>query len=686
MGHIRLKCLMCPCSYERVYRYMLKRKTQAAFGLLLLVNILVLLWSVFGYGITYEINDDVSMAAILAGAYGETSPFIVFGNFIYGSLLELLYRIPENHLNWIVIINYVAMFVAYNAIGYVLIRRNGAWKGSVLFYTFLILFCHETYLTYTFTRVSALTVAAGYYALFYGLTSERRDRKMAALTGIFLVVYGSFVRFMPFLMISAFAAGSWVWKFIRVRKLADDRVRLIKRSIPFFIMGFLVFGGEAFSNHVYQSTPGWEEYLEYNKLRSEVMDYELPDYETYAEEYQSIGLSLNDYYCLKTWNFGDPEVFSGETLKQILMIKGQEKISAVDIRTAFQGVLEWSTAPIGIFVCLLVLYQVLFCKNRSLIVWTVLVCLGEIFYLNLIGRAPARVTFVVYLGAVLHLMSLSEFDDEQKNAFFECVGIVILFGGALLLAQMRLTDSTRKAGYYNNENVIQTIQQLRNTDKLYVWDVTDYDVIFHSYNILNAVNQGISENSVCLGGWMMESPLRNQILENYDVTNSFEALLTDPDVLLAGDKYIGNKWEYLREHYDESANFSIYQRYDKFDIIAFAYNLEDIRQGEAIFDVTSVDMIQDTREDRELLVLQGHTNTRDSKHLWIQLEDSETGEEYTFQVAPVESEKGIDFTLILPRYNMSFGGTITAKLIIEIPDGLFYAAHPYVFSLDTLKQ
>ena len=52
---------------------MFKNKTKWAMGLMVLVNVIMLLWVVFGYGIFWEVDDDPSMAAILAGAYGDFS-------------------------------------------------------------------------------------------------------------------------------------------------------------------------------------------------------------------------------------------------------------------------------------------------------------------------------------------------------------------------------------------------------------------------------------------------------------------------------------------------------------------------------------------------------------------------------------------------------------------------------------
>ena len=86
---------------------MIKQKhVRIAIAIMMAVNLLILLWSVLGYGIHYETDDDASMAAILAGAYGEPSPFVVYSNILYSYIVGLFYRIPGNHFNWMVIFHY----------------------------------------------------------------------------------------------------------------------------------------------------------------------------------------------------------------------------------------------------------------------------------------------------------------------------------------------------------------------------------------------------------------------------------------------------------------------------------------------------------------------------------------------------------------------------------------------------
>ncbi len=640
----------------------MKKQVKIALGLMLLVNGLVLLWSVFGYGIYCETDDEAIMAAILAGIYGEHSPFIVYGNILYGSFLKLLYQLPGNHLNWLIIVHYGMMFLAYIAIGYVMIRRHGAKKGSLYFYSFLLLFLQGSYLSFNFTKASGLTVAAGYCLLFYGMDQKRQEKIRTAAVGIFLVVYGSFSRFQPFLMVSAFAFGVWV--FIGLAEWRDKKEwkTFIKRSLPFFAMGILVFGGQLFSDQVYKNDPNWREYLEYNELRSDLLDFGMPDYVTYEEEYRQIGFSENDYHCLKNWAYGDPEFFSKETLEKIVALKGEESFSAERLWECVRGVGEWSVRYLGLYIWLLLLVKLFFGKKRALIGWAVFVSLAEAFYLYLCGRPLDRVTWIVYLGAALFLLQLPDQEENRRRGYVQKLVPAALVLCALVLCPLHWKDLTKHMRYENDVETLEKMQVMRSEGKLYVWPVVDYRIFLNSYNALNAANLGISENSVCLGGWLIESPIYDRVLERCRIDNPFEALLMDEDVfLVGGDMYIPNIWEYLREHFHETANFSIYERERAFRIMAFSYNFENVIPGTTRFAFTQT--AWDTEE--ECIVLEGTTDAGEMDHLYIQIENPVTGELYTFQTKPLPVENGTRFCCMVPQYNMDFNGELRAQLIVE---------------------
>ena len=82
----------------------------------------------------------------------------------------------------------------------------------------------------------------------------------------------------------------------------------------------------------YNYSNGWKGYDEYNKVRSELLDYGVPNYDIYKEKYDSIGFSRNDVELLKSWCFADFEKYNVRTLKDIASWKEGKKLSYETIK------------------------------------------------------------------------------------------------------------------------------------------------------------------------------------------------------------------------------------------------------------------------------------------------------------------------------------------------------------------
>ena len=65
---------------------------------------------------------------------------------------------------------------------------------------------------------------------------------------------------------------------------------------------------------------GWQEYQEFNSLRSQLLDYGFPGYDS-TEIYQELGITREAYELYRTWNFNDPDRFTSEVMEQLVQEK-----------------------------------------------------------------------------------------------------------------------------------------------------------------------------------------------------------------------------------------------------------------------------------------------------------------------------------------------------------------------------
>ena len=73
--------------------------------------------------------------------------------------------------------------------------------------------------------------------------------------------------------------------------------------------------------------PQWQEYQRFNNLRSELLDYGFPDYESNQTLYQELGISREAYELYRTWNFNDPDKFTTEVMEKLAEQKPEKILS-----------------------------------------------------------------------------------------------------------------------------------------------------------------------------------------------------------------------------------------------------------------------------------------------------------------------------------------------------------------------
>lgn len=84
----------------------------------------------------------------------------------------------------------------------------------------------------------------------------------------------------------------------------------------FVLLFAAVFAVDRWDSSQYQS-PEWKEYQEFNQLRSQLLDYGFPDYESNKELYKELGSSKEALELYKTWNFNDTEKFTIDVMRRL---------------------------------------------------------------------------------------------------------------------------------------------------------------------------------------------------------------------------------------------------------------------------------------------------------------------------------------------------------------------------------
>ena len=275
---------------------------------------------------SFETNDDIVFAEFGSGLRGVKTPRLVFQNYILGLVYRILYQIT-GRLPWYTIVQYAVLVAAFSAVTYVFMNRLKGYWGLYLSFILLCVFGYECYIHIQFTKTAGIAAASAVLLLFHVVTSEKICVWEAA-AGILLGLTGFMYREDQFFASSALMAGIGIY-FVLTLKKRFPKKEWKRFGLCAGIFGLLllsVFAADGTDSLMYRD-PQWQEYQKFNNLRSELLDYGFPDYESNKALYQDLGISREAYELYRTWNFNDPDKFTTEVMEKLAEQKPEKRLS-----------------------------------------------------------------------------------------------------------------------------------------------------------------------------------------------------------------------------------------------------------------------------------------------------------------------------------------------------------------------
>lgn len=281
---------------------------------------------------SFETNDDIVFAEFGSGLRGVKTPRLVFQNYILGLVYRILYQIT-GRLPWYTIVQYAVLVAAFSAVTYVFMNRLKGYWGLYLSFILLWVFGYECYIHIQFTKTAGIAAASAVLLLFHVVTSEK-VRVWEIVAGFLLGVAGFMYREDQFFASSALMAGVGIY-FIFTLKKRFPKKEWKRFGLCAGIFGMLllaVFAVDCMDRLMYRDHQ-WQEYQRFNDLRSELLDYGFPDYESNQALYQELGISREAYELYRTWNFNDPDRFTIEVMEKLAEQKPEKRLSGKAIHS-----------------------------------------------------------------------------------------------------------------------------------------------------------------------------------------------------------------------------------------------------------------------------------------------------------------------------------------------------------------
>lgn len=537
---------------DRTYLKQKYRKISVA----LISNLLILGAMVAFMRPSFETNDDIVFAELGSGLRGVKDAHLVFQNYGLGMIYRLLYGVT-GRLPWYTIVQYMILFAAFTVVTYVLISRLGEISGLCLFVILACGFGYEGYIHLQFTKTAGIAAAAAVFLLLYLLEQEKYSWWGIA-GGILLAVIAYMYREDQFWASCGLMAGAGLLFLFDLRKYRNKKLRRLGICVlTFGVLLLSVFGVDRWDSSKYRSAE-WEEYQEFNQLRSELLDYGFPDYDSNQEIYEELGISREAYELYKSWNFNDTEKFDTEVMKKLVDLK-QKRPLTIRTVTAFlrRFPSDLLRMPMFYFFAVFAVLWLLCGKKDVCSVISVLAeCLLLVvvyFYLYYQGRYMVnRVDVGLWFSACLVMLWIFSSGEVRhmntKVSVLLCM-ICVVLGQFMMYKDWRLATSSIPEARVSQRAVLETI----GTDKEHTYLAKSgmlSEIV--CYGPFDRMPENLLDNVYWFGGWECWTPGYTRAMEVHGIINPYRDVVNNENIYLVDDN-IDLTLKYIRQYYAENA-------------------------------------------------------------------------------------------------------------------------------------
>lgn len=537
---------------DRTYLKQKYRKISVA----LISNLLILGAMVAFMRPSFETNDDIVFAELGSGLRGVKDAHLVFQNYGLGMIYRLLYGVT-GRLPWYTIVQYMILFAAFTVVTYVLISRLGEISGLCLFVILACGFGYEGYIHLQFTKTAGIAAAAAVFLLLYLLEQEKYSWWGIA-GGILLAVIAYMYREDQFWASCGLMAGAGLLFLFDLRKYRNKKLRRLGICVlTFGVLLLSVFGVDRWDSSKYRSAE-WEEYQEFNQLRSELLDYGFPDYDSNQEIYEELGISREAYELYKSWNFNDTEKFDTEVMKKLVDLK-QKRPLTIRTVTAFlrRFPSDLLRMPMFYFFAVFAVLWLLCGKKDVFSIISVLAeCLllvAVYFYLYYQGRYMVnRVDVGLWFSACLVMLWIFSSGEVRymntKVSVLLCM-ICVVLGQFMMYKDWRLATSSIPEARVSQRAVLETI----GTDKEHTYLAKSgmlSEIV--CYGPFDRMPENLLDNVYWFGGWECRTPGYTRAMEVHGIINLYRDVVNNENVYLVDDN-IDLTLKYIRQYYAENA-------------------------------------------------------------------------------------------------------------------------------------
>lgn len=533
------------------------RPKISSLNLAFLSNLAAMLLMVLIMRPGFETNDDIVFAELGSGLRGVKDAHLVFQNYGLGLLYRLLYQIT-GRLPWYTIVQYAVLLFAFTAVTYVLLNRLEGYSGLYLSALLVLGFGYEGYIHLQFTKTGGIATAAGVFLLLYGLSREKIYTG-EVLAAVLLGIVGFMYRSDQFLASGGLMAGAGLFYLLDLKNRFAGKLwkRIGILAVALAVLCGAVFAVNRWDWHMYQTTE-WQEYQEFNQLRSQLLDYGFPDYDSNRDLYEELGISREALQLYQNWNFNDTEKFTTDVMRRLTEQKTSRPLTGKTVTgflKRFPG--DLLKLPMFYFFLGFFLLWLIFGKKDKKSLFSAileLILLAAVyFYLYYQGRYMVnRVDVGLWFSGCLSVLWILSAErlrwlEGRKGILLATAGV--LFCQILWYSDWRINTSTIPEARIAQRAVLETI----GTDKEHIYlakSGTLSEIV--CYGPFDRMPETLLDNVYWFGGWECRTPEYTRAMVEDGIRNPYRDVINNNRIYLADDD-IDLTLKYIQEYYEPSA-------------------------------------------------------------------------------------------------------------------------------------
>ena len=559
----------------------------------------------------YDLNDDVLMKDILSGLYtGAPSSRNIQMLWPVSLGISLFYRLFDG-IDWYAVFLLLCQFGSLFLILARILSLKTLQPGkgtagtvgmekesrktlsvrilfavSVLAAAMTMLLYHFVFVQYTVTTGMLAGAAAFLFITMplseYSMSPGKMRRHLlhCSMPSLLLIWLGYLLRSEMMLLLLPLVLCAALFRCLRTpRSHTFNRHGVGAVALVLAVMGAGLFLCQG-ANRIGYGSEKWQSFYRLFDARTQLYDFQMQvldeGYEQNKTFYQKIGVDEETFTLLQNYNYGLSSRVDSNLLQVIADYGAHEKVQNTTVssrmRSALQQYLWWHFGSQGrpynvilwaafLLALLSGLAAVLERENKgifreTILEWALLFLASAVLWLYILynGRAPDRITHslfwveLIVAGGIL-LQNLRLLRTQSATAMAAVLACICLI---FLPTQVRRINEE----YDRRENINTAWDSyqaycLAHPDCFYFTDV--YSTVAYSEKMFAKADNDKAANHDIMGGWAYGSPLYEEKLSVYGITDMATALCTMSNVYLVVEKDSDLTWLtawYQKQGYD----------------------------------------------------------------------------------------------------------------------------------------